>query len=231
MSSTEPKPTGQGAPGRPGGVQSPSRPLPQGAPAKGTRLGAPSAAGAATTNPVPADAGSVMSGPPTAPTPLTPMSTSAPAPRPAETTPVRPQTGPVAAAPAAPTATARPGAPRKVRLNLARLDPWSVLKLSFLLSVGLGIATVVATLVVWQVLNGMGVFTQLNSLVRDIIGSQAGVTFDLYSYVGRSRVLSLATVLAVVNVVLLTALSTLGAFLYNLSAGLVGGLHVTLSDD
>jgi len=89
----------------------------------------------------------------------------------------------------------------------------------------------VATVVVWQVLNGMGVFTSVNNLVKDILGTQAGASFDLYKYIGRSRVLSLATVLAVVNVVLLTALSTLGAFLYNLSSGLVGGLHVTLSDD
>ncbi len=119
--------------------------------------------------------------------------------------------------------------PRRVRLTLARVDPWSITKLSFLLSVAVGIALVVATAVIWSVLDGMGVFTDLNGLLKDVVGNE--VDFDLLDYVGFGKVLSLATVIAVVDVVLLTALSTIVAFLYNVSAALVGGLHVTLSDD
>ncbi|PRY11426.1 DUF3566 domain-containing protein [Kineococcus rhizosphaerae] len=119
--------------------------------------------------------------------------------------------------------------PRRVRLTLARVDPWSVTKLSFLLSVAVGIALVVATSVIWSVLDGMGVFTDLNGLLKDVIGTE--VKFDLLDYVGFGKVISLATVIAVVDVVLLTALSTIVAFLYNVSSALVGGLHVTLSDD
>jgi len=121
------------------------------------------------------------------------------------------------------------GGPRTARLTIASVDPWSVLKLSFLLSVALGIALVIASVVLWSVLNGMGVFEQLNSVLGDISGN--GEEFDVFNYVGFGRVLSLSTVVGVVNVVLITALSTIGAFLYNLGAGLVGGLHVTLSDD
>ncbi len=94
---------------------------------------------------------------------------------------------------------------------------------------GRGIALVVATAVIWSVLDGMGVFTDLNGLLKDVVGNE--VDFDLLDYVGFGKVLSLATVIAVVDVVLLTALSTIVAFLYNVSAALVGGLHVTLSDD
>ena len=119
--------------------------------------------------------------------------------------------------------------PRRVRLTLARVDPWSVTKLSFLLSVAVGIALVVATAVIWSVLDGMGVFTDLNGLLKDVVGNE--VDFDLLDYVGFGKVISLATVIAVVDVVLLTALSTIVAFLYNVSSALVGGLHVTLSDD
>ena len=118
---------------------------------------------------------------------------------------------------------------RSVRLTVAGLDPWSVLKLSFLLSVAVGIALVVASVVLWSVLNGMGVFDQINRVLLDISGSEG--KFNIYKYVGLGRVVSLSTVLGVVNVVLMTALSTLGAFLYNLGSGLVGGLHVTLTDD
>jgi hypothetical protein len=119
--------------------------------------------------------------------------------------------------------------PRRVRLTLARVDPWSVTKLSFLLSVAVGIALVVAAAVVWSVQDGMGVFTDLDGLLTDVVGGD--VDFDLLDYVGFGKVISLATVIAVVDVVLLTALSTIVAFLYNVSSALVGGLHVTLSDD
>jgi hypothetical protein len=119
--------------------------------------------------------------------------------------------------------------PRKVRLTVARVDPWSILKLSFLLSVALGIGLVTSSLILWEVLNGMGVFTRLNETLREIGGANS--QFDLYDYVGLSRVVSLSTFVAVINVVIIMALSTLGAVLYNLAGSLVGGLQVTLSDD
>jgi hypothetical protein len=95
--------------------------------------------------------------------------------------------------------------------------------------VAIGIAMVVASGVLWTVLDGMGVFRDINDLVAQIMGSDGA--FDINDFVGFGKVLSIGTVLAVVNVVLLTALSTLGAFLYNIAASLVGGLHLTLSDD
>jgi hypothetical protein len=101
------------------------------------------------------------------------------------------------------------------------------MKLSFLLSVALGIALVVAAGVLWTILDGMGVFADVNRVTSEVLAQP----FDVLDYVGLGKVLSLATVIAVVDVVLLTALSTLGAFLYNVASSLVGGLHVTLSDD
>lgn len=130
---------------------------------------------------------------------------------------------------AAPAAGPALGGPRKVRLSLARVDPWSVMKLSFLLSVAGGIMLIVASWVFWYALNDMGVFTQIDEMVRDIVGAES--TLDILQYVERDKVLSIATLVAVVDVVLLTALGTIGAFLYNVTAALVGGLHVTLTDD
>ena len=119
--------------------------------------------------------------------------------------------------------------PRKVRLTIARVDPWSVLKLSFLLSVALGIVLVTASVVLWSVLDAMGVFTSINNELRSIGSAQS--KFDINQWVGLGRVVSLTTVIAVVNVLIIMALSTLGALLYNLASSLVGGLQVTLSDD
>lgn len=122
--------------------------------------------------------------------------------------------------------------PRRVRLTVNRLDPWSVFKISLLLSVALGIATVIMVGVLWTVLSGMNVFATVNEFIVQVTsGEDTASSFDLMDYIGLRRVLALSTVFAVINVVLLTALATLGAFLYNVCAALVGGTHLTLSDE
>lgn len=120
--------------------------------------------------------------------------------------------------------------PRRVRLAVSRVDPWSVMKLSFLLSIAIGIMIVVASVVFWLVLDGLHVFTEVNDMVVTILGEDTTQT-DILQYVELQRFVSLATIIAVVDVVLLTALSTIGAFLYNVVAALVGGIHLTLTDE
>lgn len=120
-------------------------------------------------------------------------------------------------------------APRRVRLAVAKVDPWSVMKLSFLLSVAIGIMLVVAAAVVWYTLDSLAVFTRLNEMIVTITDDPN--FFNILEYAAFDRVISLAVMIAVVDVVLLTALATIGAFLYNIVAALVGGIHVTLTDD
>jgi len=119
---------------------------------------------------------------------------------------------------------------RRARLLVSRVDPWSVLKMAFLLSVALGIVTVVAAIVLWTVLDLTGIFDQVDSLLGTLAGSEGG-GFELKKIASLGQVASFATIIAVVNVVLLTALSMLSAVLYNISATLVGGIGVTLTDD
>jgi hypothetical protein len=122
-------------------------------------------------------------------------------------------------------------APRRVTLSLSRVDPWSAMKLSFLLSVAVGIAGVVMTAGLWMLLSSMGVFADLNRTVEGVLNSSNGAKIDLMNYIGLGRVVSLTIVIAVIDVLLVTAISTLGAFLYNICASLVGGVQVTLTDD
>ena len=127
--------------------------------------------------------------------------------------------------------TRRSARVRKARLRLLRVDPWSVMKTAFLLSVALGITLFVAVAVLWSVLDAAGVFTAVGNLVRDLTSSETNVGFELENYTALSRVLGFTTLIAVIDVILVTALATLGAFLYNLSASLLGGLELTLAED
>ena len=126
---------------------------------------------------------------------------------------------------------ARSAAPRRVKLSVSRVDPWSVMKMSFLLSVAVGIAGVVMVAALWMVLSGMGVFADINRTVAEVLNSSNGSTFDLMDYIGLGRVVSLSIVIGVIDVILMTAIATLGAFLYNVCSSLVGGLQLTLTDD
>lgn len=120
---------------------------------------------------------------------------------------------------------------RKARLRVAKADPWSVMKVSFLLSIALGICTIVASAVLWMVMDAMGVFSTVGGTISEATGSNESNGFDLQSFLSLPHVLMFTSIIAVIDVVLATALATLGAFIYNLSAGFVGGVELTLAED
>ncbi|WP_330174845.1 DUF3566 domain-containing protein [Streptomyces sp. NBC_01498] len=120
---------------------------------------------------------------------------------------------------------------RKARLRVAKADPWSVMKVSFLLSIALGVCTVIAAAVLWMVMDAMGVFSTVGGTISEATGSNESNGFDLQSFLSLPRVLIFTSVIAVIDVVLATALATLGSFIYNLSAGFVGGVELTLAED
>lgn len=180
-----------------------------------------------TNNPIPRPGSAPRVGAPARPAQRptsAPAAGAATAKRPASKTPA-PKTPPALVKPA-PKAKAR-----RARLLISKVDPWSVLKMAFLLSVALGIVTVVAAIVLWSLLDTMGLFETVNAFINEIQGKEGGVPFDLLTIVSLGQVASFSTIVAVVNVVLLTTLSVLSAVLYNISATLVGGIGVTLTDD
>ena len=120
---------------------------------------------------------------------------------------------------------------RRAQLRLVQVDAWSVMKTSFLLSIALGIVLVVAVAIIMSVLGAAGVWDSINSIVKQAVGGESTQNFDITQYVGLSRVLGLTMLVAVLDVILITAIATLGAFLYNLSAALLGGIEVTLAED
>ena len=105
------------------------------------------------------------------------------------------------------------------------------MKTAFLLSIAFGVVTVVSVAMVWQVLGAAGVWDSINSTIQESIGGPDTANLDVENYIGTSRVLGFTMLVAAVDVVLLTAIATLGAFLYNMAAALLGGIEVTLAED
>ncbi|TNC51349.1 DUF3566 domain-containing protein [Mumia zhuanghuii] len=104
------------------------------------------------------------------------------------------------------------------------------MKMAFALAIALGIVTVVAVVLVWAVLGAAGVWDAINQTVATVLNDNADA-FDISEYVGFGRIIGLTIVIAAIDVILITALATVGAFLYNLAAQLLGGLEVTLAED
>jgi hypothetical protein len=117
--------------------------------------------------------------------------------------------------------------PRQAALQLKRLDPWSVLKLALVLAVVLFFIWLVAVGVLYGVLDGMGVWDRLNGTYADLVSGEAQTGNTLIS---AGRVFGLAAVVGAINSLLFAVAVTVGAFVYNVSADLVGGIEVTLSE-
>ena len=121
---------------------------------------------------------------------------------------------------------------RKARLRLSRLDPWSVMKTAFLFSIAAGIMLVVAVYVVWTVIGASSLFDSVNDIVKSVVSTPGDTTpFRIQEYINTQKVMGVAALLACLDVVIFTALATLGSFLYNLAATMLGGLEVTLAED
>ncbi|MBX6382390.1 MAG: DUF3566 domain-containing protein [Microbispora sp.] len=126
---------------------------------------------------------------------------------------------------------ARP--PRKAHLVLRRIEPWSAMKFSFVVSLVCFVVLFVAVAVLYGVLSALGVFSEITNTVTQLTTSGAGgkaSAIDIGSWFEPVRILGYAALLGALNVVLITALSTLGAVIYNISADLVGGVEVTFSE-
>jgi hypothetical protein len=126
-----------------------------------------------------------------------------------------------------PVRAARSRAPRQAALQLRRLDPWSALKLALVLAVVLFFVWLVAVGVLYGVLDGIGVWDRLNGTYADLVSGEAQTGAPLIS---AGRVFGFAALVGAINSLLFAVAVTIAAFVYNVSADLVGGIEVTLSE-
>jgi hypothetical protein len=122
----------------------------------------------------------------------------------------------------------RPASTKQVRLKLVYVDFWSTVKLSFLAGICLAIIAVVGTFLIWTVLDRTGIFDQVNSLFKDISGAGGS---DLRSILGLGQVMGFSLIVAILDIVVVTALGAVFALLYNLSVKITGGLLVGFTNN
>lgn len=113
----------------------------------------------------------------------------------------------------------------RATVQVRKIDPWSTLKISSVISVSLFFVWMVAVGLLYVVLDGMGVWDRLNNAFTDIVAESSSD-----GLVTAGQVFGYAAVIGLANMVLFTALATIGAFIYNLCSDLVGGVEVTLAD-
>jgi len=129
-----------------------------------------------------------------------------------------------------PEASHAPTVRGSTALRLVRVEPYSVTRLAFVVSVALMIVTTVAAAVFWLALSATGVWGEINDSVAALL-SDDSASFDINDYLGFTRMVGGTLVLSGINVILMTALATVGAHLYNLAAALMGGIEATFTDD
>lgn len=144
----------------------------------------------------------------------------------------KPETKPASGSASRPSGSSGSRRTRKARLRITRIDPWSVMKTSLMFAVAFGIMSWVATYVVWSILLASGLFDSINNVLNTALSNPDSTSsFRLQDIITTERVLGYTALFAVLNVVIITALSTLFSFLYNLAASVLGGLEVTLAED
>jgi hypothetical protein len=119
---------------------------------------------------------------------------------------------------------------RQAQLTLARVEPWSVMKFSFVVSVVAFIILFVAVAVLYMALSGLGVFTSLQHTVSTITSSQGSSGTNISTWFSASRILGYTGIFGAFDIVLITAMSTIGAVVYNLIAHTIGGIEITLRE-
>ena len=119
---------------------------------------------------------------------------------------------------------------RQAHLTIARVEPWSVMKFSFVVSVVAFVILFVAVSVLYGVLSGLGVFDSLQRVVASVTSSQSSAGVNARAWFSASKILGYTALLGSLNIVLITAMSTIGAVVYNLTSRLVGGVEVTLRE-
>jgi hypothetical protein len=120
--------------------------------------------------------------------------------------------------------------PRRAQLAVVRLEPWSVMQVSFMISLVGWVVLFVAVAALYFVLSRLGVFHSIETSIENVTSGKDSPGVKASNWFSASRILGYTMLIGAVNVILITALSTVGAVIYNLVTHVAGGIEVTLRE-
>ncbi len=120
--------------------------------------------------------------------------------------------------------TARRRSIREAPLELRRIDPWAMLKVSLIVSIVMFFVWMLIVAVLYLSFGSLGVWDNVNGTYATLATTNPG------PLITANGVFIVAAILGAINILLFTTLSTVASFLYNAAAGMTGGVEVTLAE-
>lgn len=115
---------------------------------------------------------------------------------------------------------------RRVRRIIRKFDPWTVLKVSFVLYLVSALAVLLGLVIFWTLVRTAGIPQTIESTIASI-----GLFSDANIIPPEEQLFRAAVFLVIAWAVGMTGFTTLGAVLYNLIADVVGGVEVVVLEE
>ncbi len=116
---------------------------------------------------------------------------------------------------------------RRVRRIIRKIDPWTVLKVSFVFHAAAALAIVLGLVILWSVVVARWIPVRIDEIAQKITLIETGTS--LFS--SGEDYFRIAVFMAVVWTVAMTGLTTLAAVMYNLISDVVGGVEVVVLEE
>lgn len=142
----------------------------------------------------------------------------------------RPGAQPARASQLAPPSMRQDAAARDAQLVIARVEPWSVMKFTFFVSIVSWVILFVAVTVLYFVLSSLNVFPSIEQTVGSLTYIKGHASSNVSSWFSAKTIIGYTMLAGGVNVILFTALATVGAVIYNLVTTMAGGIEITLQE-
>ncbi len=123
------------------------------------------------------------------------------------------------------------GAPaaKQVKLKLVHINFLSAVRMGLLITLALGIATIVGFIFLWIVVSFTGLGDSLNTLLATVGLTNAGA--GVQETLTFARVFSAALLISVFNMIVGTILAGVWALIFNVIARFTGGLSVGFTNN
>jgi hypothetical protein len=123
------------------------------------------------------------------------------------------------------------GAPaaKQVKLKLVHINFLSAVRMGLLITLALGIATIVGFIFLWIVVSFTGLGDSLNTLLATVGLTNAGA--GVQETLTFARVFSVALLISVFNMIIGTILAGVWALIFNVIARFTGGLSVGFTNN